>query len=154
VTASVLGRIRPSAPVIEPTASYDAPPEPDPLAPDPNARRVVRWCEVEAVLASRCQRCHAIPSQAGAPFPLLGFADTQREHPPGSGEPIVRRMAHVIRHRIMPPIHMPLEPPVLPLEPAEVDLLLVWLEEGGLPFGGVDCASQRAPGAPASASHR
>jgi len=139
----VFGRAksRPSTPVAEPPAPVEVRPLPEPLAASLGARRVVRWCEVERVLARRCQRCHTIPPRAGAPFPLLAFSDTQREYPPSSGQPIVARMAHVIRHRVMPPTHMLLDPPVLPLERDEVDVLLVWLEEGALPFGGVECGA-------------
>ena len=101
----------------------------------PNAARVVRWCTVRAVLERRCQRCHGSPTQLGAPFPLVTYADTQREFPPGSGQPLAGRMSHAIRYRIMPPVTFPVEPPVLRLDAADRDVLLAWLEEGALALG-------------------
>jgi hypothetical protein len=137
------------APVpVEPERSaaeiFGTEPAPLPLTVSPSAPRIVLWCKVRAVLEHKCQRCHSSPPRNGAPFPLLTYADTQREHPIGSGHPLFERMSHALRYRIMPPTALPLEPPVLPLETAERDALLVWLEEGGLALGGESCGAQRA----------
>ena len=114
---------------------------PDPLHPSPLARRVVRWCDALEVIERKCQRCHSSPPANGAPFALLRYSDTQRDYPAGSGRFIHDRMSYVIRHRTMPMVALVLDPPVEPLEPHEVDTLLVWLEEGALPFGGEECGT-------------
>lgn len=125
---------------------FSDPPPPEPLVANPNHRRLVRWCEVHAILARRCQRCHQSPTQLGAPFPLLEYSDIQAEYPPGSGQLVRSRIPQVIRYGIMPPVTLPLDPPVEELERSEIDALLVWFEEGALPFGGETCAP--APASP------
>ena len=35
------------------------------------------FCAARTVLRDKCQRCHQDPTQNGAPFPLLTYADTQ-----------------------------------------------------------------------------
>jgi hypothetical protein len=123
-----------------PDEIFGFPPPTPPFTVSPNASRSVRWCTVRAVIERNCLRCHGSPLQFGAPFPLLTYADTQREFPSGSGDTLALRMSHAIRHRVMPPTSLPLEPPVLPLEPADRDVLLSWVEEGALALGGEDCA--------------
>lgn len=121
---------------------FGGPPAPKPLTVNPSAPRVVSWCRVRQVIESRCQRCHGSPTSLGAPFSLVTYADTQRDHPARTGESISARMAHVIRYQVMPPMTLPLDPPVTPLSELEKDLLLAWLEEGALAFGGEDCANR------------
>ena len=123
--------------------SPDFRPPPDPLAPSFNARRVVRWCEVLAVLRAKCQRCHDSPPKLGAPFPLLTYAHTQGEYPPGSGQAVYRRMLTMIRYRTMPPLALELEPPVEALDAREQDAILAWLEDGAFAYGGEDCERRR-----------
>lgn len=119
---------------------FVGPPAPEPLAVDPNAPRLIRWCAVERVLERRCLRCHGSPTNHGAPFSLVTHSDVTREYPPASGMWLTDRMTHAIRHRVMPPTTLPLDPPVEPLTGAEKDTLLAWLEEGALAFGGERCA--------------
>jgi hypothetical protein len=114
----------------------------DPLAVSADAPRVVRWCQVREVLERRCQRCHGNPTAHGAPVSFVSYADTQREQPPGSGWFLAERMNFLVRHRVMPPTTLPLDPPVEPLSEREKDILLVWLEEGALAIGGTDCPSR------------
>jgi hypothetical protein len=118
---------------------------PDPLYPSPQARRVVRWCEALDVIQRKCQRCHGSSPTNGAPISLVTYADTEREYPAGSGRIVRDRMNYVIRHRTMPMVGQVLDPPVEPLEPHEVDTLLVWLEEGAMPFGGEECGNTALP---------
>jgi hypothetical protein len=129
---------------------YNGRPAPEPLAPSASARRVVRWCEALGVLQAKCQRCHTSPPRNGAPIAMLTYADTQREYPPGTGELVFQRMNRIVRLHGMPPLGLPVDPPVEPLDALEKDILLVWLEEGALPFGGEDCAkiAPPAPGEP------
>lgn len=121
-----------------------APAQPDPLTPSPYAPTSVRWCAAARVMHDKCARCHSAPPRLfGAPFPLLVYADTQREYPPGSGQLVSQRMHGMIAYGRMPPLGQPMDPPVEPLTDAEKDTLLVWLREGALPYGGEDCASAR-----------
>jgi hypothetical protein len=125
---------------------YESPgfrPPPDPLAPSFNARRVIRWCEALAVLRAKCQRCHDAPPKLGAPFPLLTYAHTQGEYPPGSGQAVHRRMLTMIRYRTMPPLALELDPPVEALDAREQDVILAWLEDGAFAYGGEDCERRR-----------
>lgn len=117
-------------------------PSPDPLVPRVSARRTVRWCEARATIEAKCQRCHGSVPANGAPFSLLTYADTQREHAPGSGIPMYRRMSDMIRERRMPPVELAIEPAVEPLDLYEQDVLLVWLEEGAFAYGGEACATR------------
>jgi len=119
-----------------------APPPPDPLIPSPYAPTSVRWCDAARVLHAKCVRCHSAPPRLfGAPFPLLRYADTQHEYPPGSGQLVYQRMRGMVAYGRMPPLHQVTEPPVEPLTDSEKDILLVWLREGALAYGGEDCGS-------------
>jgi hypothetical protein len=97
----------------------------------------VTWCEAEAVLEAKCQRCHGDPLENGAPFPLVTYDDTQVEV---AGQPRWMKMQHVLETDFMPPKFLPdLEPPVEPLTEEEKQVLLDWLDESALPEGGTDC---------------
>lgn len=82
-------------------------------------------CEIEAIIAAKCQRCHQDPPQNGAPFPLLTWQDTQEEY---LLSPIWKRMYNAVNTGFMPFVALPLDPPVEPLTPQEKDTLLAWLE--------------------------
>jgi hypothetical protein len=102
-----------------------------------NMGEPVTWCQAEAVLEAKCQRCHANPPQNGAPFPLVTYDDTQVET---AGTPRWIKMKHVVENDIMPPTFLPdLMPPVEPLTSGEKKELLDWLEQGALPAGGTNC---------------
>jgi len=121
--------------------SAAAPPA-DPYVPSPYAPSRVRWCDAARAIHAKCERCHSAPPRLyGAPFPLLTYADTQLEYPPGSGQLVSQRMYGMIAHGRMPPLGQPMDPPVEPLTDAELDILLVWLREGALPYGGEACGS-------------
>jgi hypothetical protein len=61
--------------------------------------------DVAAVLADKCQTCHASPPINHAPFPLLTYADTQQADSLCSGVPIWQAMHYVIQPNSVP--HMP-----------------------------------------------
>lgn len=107
-------------------------------AEDPQGMETpVTWCQAEAVLEAKCQRCHDNPPQNGAPFPLVTYDDTQVET---AGTPRWIKMKHVLESDIMPPTFLPdLMPPVEPLAANEKQRLLDWLDQGALPTGGTDC---------------
>jgi hypothetical protein len=152
--AVVIGVVRARAHRVPPRPSptfhgYDpesaAPPPPEPLTPSPYAPSSVRWCDARRVLEAKCVRCHSAPPRIyGAPFSLLSYADTQNEYPPGSGQLVYQRMRWMVAYGRMPPLGQQIEPPIEPLDDTERDLLLVWLREGGLAYGGESCGSGSA----------
>jgi uncharacterized membrane protein len=81
------------------------------------------WCSVARVLEAKCWRCHSDPPQHGAPFPLVSYADTQREV---MGVPRWERMRSVIEADFMPPDFIELDPPVEKLSAEEKATLLDW----------------------------
>jgi uncharacterized membrane protein len=88
-------------------------------------------CEVEAVLAAKCQRCHGDPQQNGAPFPLLTLE--QVHLPYGSGPdamPIYTHMATAVENGTMPYRAPSIMPPVEALTDEEKTILLDWLNAG------------------------
>lgn len=89
------------------------------------------WCAARRVLEAKCQRCHAAPPDHGAPFPLVRYDDTQTIN--ASGEARFVALAAAVSNDFMPPTFITLEPPVLPLEPAEKALLLRWCRAGAPP---------------------
>jgi len=94
----------------------------------------VTYCDVQPIVASRCERCHAEPPEHGAPFPLTDYAATQAHY---QGEPIYERMARAVRSGAMPPVTLPVEPPVVDLDEDEVELIGAW-SDAGAPSGDCD----------------
>jgi uncharacterized membrane protein len=83
------------------------------------------FCAARDVLRDKCQRCHQEPTQNGAPFSLLTYADTQVVD--RNGVPRSQRMKAAIDSDYMPPTFLQLEPAVEPLQESERALLLSWL---------------------------
>jgi hypothetical protein len=94
------------------------------------------WCAASAVLQANCQRCHREPTENGAPFPLLTYADTQVLD--RNGTPRFVRMKDAIESDYMPPNFLKLDPEVEPLTDAERALLLTWLS-GQPPLDSAKC---------------
>jgi uncharacterized membrane protein len=93
----------------------------------------IPFCAVLVVLEDKCQRCHRMPPEFGAPFPLLTYEDTQRVEPPDGGAEVYRKMRPVIETEFMPPLWITdVEPPVEPLTDDERDLLLDWIADGAM----------------------
>lgn len=58
-------------------------------------------CDIFMLIQTHCQTCHTMPTQNGAPFPLLTYEDTQE--PFGmAGQQRWQRMAEVITTGFMP----------------------------------------------------
>jgi uncharacterized membrane protein len=93
------------------------------------------WCEIQVILQQKCQRCHQLSPEHGAPFSLLTYADTQEDD--GKGNQRFQLMAAVIDSGYMPPKFMKLDPPVEPLTAAERATLLDWCAQGA-PQGAAD----------------
>jgi hypothetical protein len=86
-------------------------------------------CEVDAVLADKCRRCHQDPMVDGAPFPLLEWKKTQEVY---SGKPIWQRMQAAVGSGYMPfcanlACANNYDPPVQPLTALQKKTLLDWL---------------------------
>lgn len=77
-------------------------------------------CEVFAVIHAQCNPCHTNPTQNGAPFPLLTYADTQE--PYGEGRLVYQQMLDQIQPGASP--RMPLGGE---LSDAELKTLGDWL---------------------------
>lgn len=103
-------------------------------------------CDVEAVLAAKCQRCHnsnavlnrCYPkSCVKAPFPLLTWSDT---HQPYGDRPIFEAMHQAVETDYMPFKTTDISPPVAPLTAEEKATLLAWTAACA-PAGSRACAS-------------
>ncbi|HMJ10254.1 MAG TPA: hypothetical protein VK524_02555 [Polyangiaceae bacterium] len=57
-------------------------------------------CDVDAILKAKCQTCHGSPLSAGAPMPLITYADTQAMR---NGQPVWRLMQTRVGNGTMPP---------------------------------------------------
>src|SRR5437879_474157 len=87
-------------------------------------------CDVEQLLASRCQSCHGDRPSAGAPMALTSYADLTA---PAKRDPS-QRVAHVALAR-MQSVSDPMPPaPAARATPAEVATLQAWIS-AGLPKG-------------------
>jgi hypothetical protein len=96
--------------------------EPEAELPPPPA---LAWCDVQPIIADKCGRCHGKPTQNGAPFSLIDYADTQVVD--SHGRPRYERMQTAIETDLMPALFVKLEPAVAPLTEAERGQLLDWL---------------------------
>jgi len=99
------------------------------------------WCNVQAILASKCQRCHGAPTRYGAPFALVSYDDTQLTDK--KGRPRFERIAKAIEQRSMPAQSIELEPPVEPLREEERTTILAWCAQGGMLTGSASCEPAR-----------
>jgi uncharacterized membrane protein len=93
------------------------------------------YCDVAPILAAKCARCHADPTDHGAPFPLVTYADTQEPSPLSDDSERLRAadMLIAVESNRMPFIDVPLDPPVSQLTCQERSTLLTWLRKGALP---------------------
>jgi hypothetical protein len=86
------------------------------------------WCTVRVVLETKCQRCHGVEPENGAPFSLVSYEDTQVEN--RSGRPRFEAIETAVAGDYMPPSFIMLDPPVEPLSESERELLLGWCASG------------------------
>lgn len=101
----------------------------------------LEYCDVEPIVAAKCERCHHEPPENGAPFSLASYADLQ-----GPGEnPRVGKIRHALETDFMPPTWLEVDPPVQPLTCEEKLTLLDWLESGSPPSADSDHCSEREP---------
>jgi len=83
------------------------------------------WCAARVVIQAKCQRCHGEPTENGAPFALVTYADTQVTD--RKGVPRYERMKAAVESAYMPPQFLELSPAVQPLTASESDTLITWL---------------------------
>ncbi|HKY40433.1 MAG TPA: hypothetical protein VJN18_31080 [Polyangiaceae bacterium] len=86
------------------------------------------WCAAHEVLEQKCQRCHSAPTENGAPFSLVTYADTQIRTPQGKHR--YELIAAALTNDFMPPLWLSLDPEVVPLTDPERSTLLSWCETG------------------------
>lgn len=93
------------------------------------------YCDVAPILAAKCERCHGNPTDHGAPFPLVSYADTQEPSPLPNDSERTRAadMLSAVESNNMPFKSLPLDPPVSPLTCEERSTLLGWLRKGAFP---------------------
>jgi hypothetical protein len=97
-------------------------------------------CDVEAVVAANCRKCHASPPQHGSPMPLVTAADL---HAPSKSNP-ARKVYELVTERIaddakpMPP------PPSDRLSAADRATLTAWAAAGA-PASTAHCTTKPPP---------
>jgi hypothetical protein len=96
-------------------------------------------CEVDKLLKSRCQTCHAAETRYGASVPLVTYADLQKQAPGAAGKKVFELAASRIHDsaRPMPPSPNPL------LTGAETATLDQWIAGGAKPSSD-SCTSPKA----------
>jgi hypothetical protein len=83
-------------------------------------------CKVDEVFASKCRRCHTIPTRHGAPFVFLTWDDTRQDR---LGQPLYNVIGRAVRTGFMP-YRVEANPPVLPLSDDEKKIILDWVDAG------------------------
>lgn len=102
-------------------------------------------CAVDDVFASKCRRCHTIPTRHGAPFVFLTWDDTRQDR---LGQPLYTVIGRAVRSGFMP-YKVEANPPVLPLSEEEKKIILDWVDAGA-PRG--DCGAPKAAAAPSGST--
>lgn len=94
-------------------------------------------CDVDAVLKSRCQTCHAANPQFGASVPLVTWADLQK---PGPGASADKKIYELVKERIHS-AERPMPPGAgAKLPPEDVASLDAWIA-GGAPTSNASCSN-------------
>ena len=83
-------------------------------------------CQVDAVFAAKCRRCHTIPTRHNAPLVFLRWDDLQQER---GGQRLPALIARAVRSNFMP-FRTEANPPVLPLTDEEKQIILDWVDAG------------------------
>jgi hypothetical protein len=83
-------------------------------------------CRVDEVFASKCRRCHTVPTRHGAPFVFLTWEDTHQDR---LGQPLYAVIGRAVRTNFMPQ-RIEANPPVQPLSDDEKKIILDWVDAG------------------------
>jgi hypothetical protein len=103
--------------------------EPLPEEPPVETLRVANSglpCKVDDVFASKCRRCHTIPTRHGAPFVFLTWDDTRQDR---LGQPLYAVIGRAVRTNFMP-YRVEANPPVQQLTDEEKKIVLDWVDAG------------------------
>lgn len=103
--------------------------EPQPEEPPVETTRVPNSglpCRVDDVFASKCRRCHTIPTRHGAPFVFLTWDDTRQDR---LGQPLYAVIGRAVSSGFMP-YKIEANPPVQPLSEDEKKIILDWVAAG------------------------
>jgi hypothetical protein len=110
-------------------------------------------CKVDDVFASKCRRCHTIPTRHAAPFVFLTWDDTRQDR---LGQPLFNVIGRAVRTNFMP-YRIEANPPVQPLTDDEKKIILDWVDAGAPredcdpnapePKNSAKAPRQKAPGA-------
>jgi hypothetical protein len=83
-------------------------------------------CKVDDVFATKCRRCHTIPTRHGAPFVFLTWDDTRADR---LGQPLYTVIGRAVRTGFMP-YRIEANPPVQQLSEDEKKIILDWVDAG------------------------
>jgi uncharacterized membrane protein len=83
-------------------------------------------CNVDAVFAAKCRRCHTVPTRHGAPLVFLTWDDTRQDR---FGQPLAAVIGRAVRTNFMP-YKVDANPPVQPLTEEERKIILDWVDAG------------------------
>jgi|GEM_PF-1989477 len=83
-------------------------------------------CKVDDVFASKCRRCHTIPTRHGAPLVFLTWEDTRQDR---LGQPLYAVIGRAVRTDFMP-YRVEANPPVQQLSDDEKKIILDWVDAG------------------------
>lgn len=121
--------------------------EPLPEEPPVETLRVANSglpCKVDDVFASKCRRCHTVPTRHGAPFVFFTWDDTRQDR---LGQPLYTVIGRAVRTNYMPQ-RIEANPPVQPLTDEEKKIVLDWIDAGA-PRETCDPSAPEAKKAPA-----
>ncbi len=84
------------------------------------------FCDVQALLASRCQSCHSAPPQAGVPMPLVTHEDLAAPAVSNASIRVVDASLARMQSTVAPMPPAPLPPPTS----EEIAVLQAWVDAG------------------------
>lgn len=94
-------------------------------------------CDVDAVLAANCRKCHSAPPQFGSPMPLVTVADL---HAAAKSDP-ARKVYELVVERIADDVKPMPERPNPRLSEADRATLTAWVAAGA-PAGTAECTTK------------
>ena len=83
-------------------------------------------CKVDDIFASKCRRCHTVPTRHGAPLVFLTWDDTRQDR---MGLPLFAVIGRAVRTGFMP-YRIEANPPVVQLTDEEKKIILDWVDAG------------------------
>jgi hypothetical protein len=83
-------------------------------------------CQVDDIFASKCRRCHSVPTRHGAPLVFLTWDDTRQDR---MGLPLFAVIGRAVRTSFMP-YRIEANPPVVQLTDEEKKIITDWVDAG------------------------